>query len=77
VNALVTTVKNTTIVLDAFFVVFGVVSILMCFFVLWISFTANVRENGWEFGVLRSLGLTGWQTTRVYVCHSFISVFIN
>lgn len=67
VNSLVSTVRNTTIVLDVFFIVFGVVSILMCFFVLWISFTANVRENGWEFGVLRSLGLTGWQTTRVYV----------
>ncbi|KAA6395290.1 MAG: putative permease family protein [Streblomastix strix] len=61
------TVHDTTVVLDIFYIVFGVIAILLCFFVLWISFTANVRENGWEFGVLRSIGLTGWQTVRIYV----------
>lgn len=30
---------------------------VMCFFILWLSFTANVRENAWEFGVLRSIGV--------------------
>lgn len=29
----------------------------MCFFILWLSFTANVEENAWEFGVLRAIGL--------------------
>jgi hypothetical protein len=38
---------------------FDIIAILLCFFVLWISFTANVRENGWEFSVLCSLELTG------------------
>ena len=34
------------------------ISVVLCFFVLWLSFTANVNENSWEFGVLRSIGLT-------------------
>ena len=29
----------------------------MCFFLLWLSFTANVEENAFEFGVLRAIGL--------------------
>jgi hypothetical protein len=30
---------------------------VMCFFLLWLSFTANVEENAYEFGVLRAIGL--------------------
>ena len=35
----------------------AVIAITLCFFVLWLSFTANVNENAWEFGVLRAIGL--------------------
>lgn len=34
----------------------AVVGLIFCFFVLWLSFTANMRDNSWEFGVLRALG---------------------
>jgi hypothetical protein len=30
---------------------------IMSFFILWLSFTANVEENMWEYGVLRAIGL--------------------
>jgi ABC-type antimicrobial peptide transport system permease subunit len=30
---------------------------VLCFFILWLSFTANIHENAWEFGVLRAIGL--------------------
>ena len=33
------------------------IAVVLCFFVLWLSFTANVNENSWEFGVLRAVGL--------------------
>lgn len=71
---LIETVEDTVMVLDIFYIIFGVISIVLCFFVLWISFTANVRENGWEFGVLRSIGLTGWQTVRIYIYEALILV---
>ncbi|KAK2953542.1 putative permease family protein [Blattamonas nauphoetae] len=64
---LLDTIQVTLDVLNAFFIVFSILAIIMCFFVLWISFISNVRDNAWEFGVLRSIGLTGWQTIRVYV----------
>jgi len=53
--------------LDMFFYIVTVLAIILCFFVLWLSFTANVNENAWEFGVLRSVGLTAAQVTRLYI----------
>ena len=41
--------------------VVAIVSLIISSFVLWISFTANVRQHAWEFGVLRAIG--------VPVCH--------
>jgi len=34
---------------------------VMCFFILFLSFTANVHEHAWEFGVLRALA---WMASR-------------
>jgi len=53
--------------LDTFFYTVAVLAIILCFFVLWLSFTANVNENAWEFGVLRSVGLTAAQVMRLYI----------
>ena len=53
-------VGSTTTALDLltlFFNIVAVIAVVLCFFVLWLSFTANVNENAWEFGVLRALGL--------------------
>ena len=57
--------------LQYFFIVVTVIAIVLCFFVLWLSFTANIRENAWEFGVLRAVGLTAAQAMRVYVYEAF------
>lgn len=40
---------------------------LLCFFTLLVSFTSNINENSWEFGVLRSMGLTSFQVIRLYI----------
>ena len=53
--------------MQLFFQSVGVVTMLMCFFILWLSFTANVQENSWEFGVLRALGLNQREVVCVYV----------
>ena len=39
----------------------------MAFFASWMSFSANIKENSREFGVLRALGLNYWQVVRVYI----------
>eukprot|EP01087_Luapelamoeba_hula_P011389 TRINITY_DN3089_c0_g1_i1.p1 TRINITY_DN3089_c0_g1~~TRINITY_DN3089_c0_g1_i1.p1 ORF type:complete len:1336 (+),score=202.48 TRINITY_DN3089_c0_g1_i1:44-4051(+) len=53
--------------LSLFFYVVSVIAMVLCFFVLWISFNSNVRENSWEFGVLRAIGLSSWEVISVYI----------
>ncbi|KNE73088.1 hypothetical protein AMAG_17243 [Allomyces macrogynus ATCC 38327] len=53
--------------INLLFNIVALVGILLSFFVLWLSFTANLRENAWEFGVLRAIGLDGSTVLRVYV----------
>mmetsp|Transcript_56701 Transcript_56701/g.139396 ORF Transcript_56701/g.139396 Transcript_56701/m.139396 type:complete len:178 (+) Transcript_56701:526-1059(+) len=65
--ALVDSTATAITVLQAAFMVIAVIAFTLCFFVLWLSFTANVSENAWEFGVLRALGLTAAQVLRVYI----------
>jgi len=70
-------VFDTTQLLDAtkvavdmlvlFFNIVAAIAVFLCFFLLWLSFTANVRENAWEFGVLRAVGLSGGQVIRAYI----------
>lgn len=57
VEALLATTQTAIDMLNVFFQVVGAIAMIMCFFILWLSFVANVRENAWEFGVLRSIGL--------------------
>lgn len=47
----------------------------MSFFLLWQSFDANVRFNGWEVGVIRSLGVTTTQVIWLYVYEAIAVVF--
>ncbi|KAJ3299821.1 hypothetical protein HK104_006755 [Borealophlyctis nickersoniae] len=49
------------------FYIVALVGVIFSFFVLWLSFTANIRENSWEFGVLRALGFPVSAVLRVYI----------
>jgi hypothetical protein len=51
-----------------FFTIVGVIAMIMCFFILWLSFNANVHENAWEFGVLRAVGLSVSERCRRRRC---------
>lgn len=48
---------------------------MLCFFVLWLSFTANVNENAWEFGVLRAIGLNSASVIRIYIYEALSLIF--
>jgi ABC-type antimicrobial peptide transport system permease subunit len=54
-------------ILNLFFNLVALTVITICFFVLLVSFTSNINENSWEFGVLRAIGLNAWQVIRVYI----------
>jgi len=57
---------GTLDLLMAFFYVVASIASLLCFFMIFTTFEANVRDNLWEFGVLRALGLTAQQLIRVF-----------
>lgn len=67
VEILLQSTRMATTIILLFFNIIAVIATLLCFFGLWLSFTANVRENSWEFGVLRAVGLSGAQVIRVYI----------
>ena len=64
---LLSTTNVATVLLLLFFNVVAIIAATLCFFVLWLSFTANIKENSWEFGVLRAIGLSAAQVIRVYI----------
>jgi hypothetical protein len=39
--------------LQVFFVVISLIAFVLSFFLLWVSNISNIKENIWEFGVLR------------------------
>ncbi len=44
------------------------------FFLLLTSCQANIRENSWEFGVYRALGLSKSQMTRIYMYETLVCI---
>ncbi|KAK5577019.1 hypothetical protein RB653_001956 [Dictyostelium firmibasis] len=72
---LLDTTDTAVTILNIFFYTVSVASIILCFFMLWVSFSANIHENSWEFGVLRSIGLTSFQVTRIYIYEALVLIF--
>ena len=52
------TVSQITSVFNIFIYVIGGISLFIAFFLLLIATSANVRDAVWEYGVLRSMGIT-------------------
>lgn len=51
-------------------IVVGCICFVISFFLLLVSTTQNIKENMWEFGVLRAIGLKKGEVERVYVYES-------
>jgi len=67
VVTLAETATTTMQAMEIFFIVVGLVALVLAFFLLWSSFNSNVRENSWEYGVLRAVGIPAGQCTRIYI----------
>jgi ABC-type antimicrobial peptide transport system permease subunit len=74
VPALIQTTNQTIGYITLFSIAVGAVAISLSFFLIIVSFTANVRENSWEFGILRALGLNKKQIMRCYLYEAFILI---
>eukprot|EP01062_Namystynia_karyoxenos_P016903 TRINITY_DN16223_c0_g2_i1.p1 TRINITY_DN16223_c0_g2~~TRINITY_DN16223_c0_g2_i1.p1 ORF type:complete len:1302 (+),score=431.16 TRINITY_DN16223_c0_g2_i1:222-3908(+) len=70
--------KETTVVaitmLMIFFYSVSLVSLCLNFFLLWVSFATNVKQNAWTFAVMRAIGFTTNQLIRVYIYEALATV---
>ncbi|KAK7195852.1 permease-like protein [Novymonas esmeraldas] len=62
-----------------FFYFTSVICIILCAFMMWVTFISNVQLNSWTFGVLRSLGFRTAQLMRSAVYEALcivVSAFV-
>ncbi|KPA84075.1 permease-like protein [Leptomonas pyrrhocoris] len=62
-----------------FFYFTAVICIILCAFMMWVTFISNVQLNAWTFGVLRSLGFRTAQLMRSAVYEALcivVSAFV-
>jgi ABC-type antimicrobial peptide transport system permease subunit len=62
-------------VLEIFFIVIGMIALILSFFLIWMSFYSNIRENICEYGILRAIGLSKSQSLRVYLYEATVLIF--
>lgn len=67
-------VKSLTLVFSIFVTIVGIIALFISFFLLLISATQNIHEAIWEYGVLRSMGLTKDEGRRLYMYEAFTIV---
>lgn len=51
--------------------VVGAIALSLAFFLLMVSTTQNIKENIWEYGCLRAIGLSKAQGLRVYMYEQY------
>jgi ABC-type antimicrobial peptide transport system permease subunit len=61
--------------MQIFVTIIGFICLTLSFFLLLISTTANIKENLWELGVLRAVGLSQDQSRRVFMYEAFAVIF--
>ena len=67
-------VESISAAFSLFVAIIGVIALFIMFFLLMISMTQNITEAVWEYGVLRSMGLTLAEGRRVYMYEAYTVV---
>lgn len=69
--------ESLTLIFDCFTALVTVIALGIAFFLLMISMTENINESIWEYGVLRSMGITKEQGVRIYIYEAFMVVTVS
>ena len=67
-------IKN---VIEYIFLVLGLISLILSFFLIWTSFYNNIRENIAEYGIMRSIGVTKSQSVRIYLYEAAVIIIAS
>jgi len=59
--------EEVKVVVEYIILVMGIIAFILSFFLIWISFYSNIRENIAEYGIMRSIGITKIQNIRIYL----------
>ena len=59
--------QNVKNIIGYILLVLGIIALILSFFLIWISFYSNIRENIAEYGIMRSIGITKSQSVRIYL----------
>ena len=62
------------VIFNIFVAVITAIALTITFFLLMISTRQNINEAVWEFGVLRSMGLTQAEGRRIFMYEAFMVV---
>ena len=62
------------VIFNIFVAVITGIALTITFFLLMISTTQNINEAVWEFGILRSMGLTQAEGRRIFMYEAFMVV---
>ena len=68
--------ESLNIVFNCFTALVTVIALSIAFFLLMISMSENINESIWEYGVLRSMGITREQGARIYIYEAFMVVTV-
>ena len=68
--------ETTQLIFNIFIIFLGIIAFIISFFMLLVATTSNIKENMWEFGVLRAIGLRKVQITRIYL-YEALAVYLS
>lgn len=74
VLSLINSLKTINIVFSFIVGIIGVISLILTFFLLLVATTQNIKDNIWEYGVLRSMGVTKDQGKRIFMYEAFLVI---
>jgi len=74
VVAIVESLKTVNLVFTFIVGVIGFISLILTFFLLLVATTQNIKDNIWEYGVLRSMGVTKAEGRRIFMYEAFLVI---
>ena len=70
-------VTSSLTLFQLFVGVVGLIALCLAFFLLMVSTTQNIKENVWEYGCLRAVGLNKVQGIRVFMYEQYIVIICS
>lgn len=74
---IVQTFASVQQIFNIFIAIIAAISLFIAFFLLLVASTQNINDAVWEYGVLRSMGLTKAEGIRIYIYEAYIVVFVS